>query len=111
MLKAGLALGLRPVQLNQKRRVGVQPVARVRGLLGGLNGQPVHHLDRRRDDPRSHNRADRLTGLADVGEEGDQCANGLRAGHHSEGDAGGHAQRSLGTHERAQQVIAGGVPV
>ena len=110
-LEAVDALLARTVELDHQRRAGVEPVADMGGLLGGLDRQLVHHLDRARDDAGVDDRRHRVAGGAGVVEERHQRPDGLGRGDHPQRDPGGHAERALGADERAEQVIAGGVAV
>ncbi len=76
-----------------------------RGLCG-LDRQPVHHLDRRRDDPRGDHRRHRLATRLEGAEGGehrrDDLGHALDAERHLHGDP----QRPLGSDEHPEQVGA-----
>ena len=111
LLEARVAFVGGAVELDHQRRARVEPVPDAGRRLGGLDRQPVHHLDRARDDPRRHDRADRLAGLRGVVEERDQRPYRLGTRHDPYGDPGGNAERPLGPHERTEQVVARRVAV
>ena len=62
LLEARLALVLGAVELDEQRRAAADRVAGVGHLLGGLDRELVHHLDRARDDAARDDLADRLAG-------------------------------------------------
>ena len=109
LVEAHLALGLGAVELDHQRRSRVGGIAGVRGPLGRLDRQPVHHLDRSRDDPARDDRRHGLARVAGVLEEGDERAHRLRLRDHPQPDLRRHAERALGADERAEQVVAGPV--
>ena len=106
-LRDALALG--PVELDQQRRAPPDGVPGVRHLLAGGDRGGVHHLDRARHDAGLHDLGDRLAGLPGGVEEGDERAGGLGHRHHPQPHLRGDAERALGAHERAEQVVAGRV--
>jgi hypothetical protein len=108
-----LDLDGRPVELDHQHRSGAGRVVAVHGGLGRLDRQRVHHLDRRRHDPRGDDRRRGGTGVVGGGEPGQQRAHLLGVADQPDGDRRGHAQRALGADHRAQQVVAravGGQP-
>jgi hypothetical protein len=96
----------RPVQLDDQHGAGTGRVAAAHGRLGGLDRQPVHHLDRGRQHPGGDHRGDRLAGRVGALEGGQQRAYVLRAAGELDRDLGGHPERALGADERPDQVVA-----
>ncbi len=111
MLEPCRALLVRTVELDEQRRAGVEAVPGAGRLLGRLDREPVHHLDRAGHDPGADDRTDRLAGVGGIGEERDERPHGLRGRNHPHRDLRGHAERPLGPDERPEQVISGGVAV
>ena len=68
-----------PVELDEQQRLGSLRVARVVRLLGRDDREPVHHLDRGRQDPGRDDRRDGFAGLVDRPERGQLCRHRLAA--------------------------------
>ena len=66
-----------PSSSTSSTRLRALRVARVVGLLGRLDREPVHHLDRGRQDPGRDDRRDGLAGLVDRVEGGELRRHGL----------------------------------
>ena len=111
MLEARGAFLVGAVELDQQRRAGVEAIAGAGRLLGRLNRQAVHHLDRPGDDPGAHDLGHGLSGRARVLEERDQRAHALGQRDHAQGDLRRDSERPLRAYERAEQVVAGRVAI
>jgi hypothetical protein len=109
LVEGRLELGLRPVELDEQRRAGVERPPGVGHGLRGADREVVHHLDGARHDPRGDDVRDRVPGVAGGLEEGHERAHRLGRGHDADGDLRRHAQRPLGADEDAAQVVAGEV--
>ena len=97
------------VQLDEQHRPGARGVAGGDGRLGGLDRQPVHHLDRGREDPGGHDPRNR--GACGIGrlEAGEERAYDLWHPDDPERHLGDDAERPLRSHDDAEQVHAVGV--
>ena len=107
LLQAGDAPLVGPVELDEQRGAGIEPVSGAGGLLGRLDRQTVHHLDRAGNDAGIDDRAHRIPGVGGVGEEREHRTHRLRRRDHPQRDLRGHAERALGADERPQEVVAG----
>ncbi len=103
-----LALGPRAVQLDDQHRARLGVVGVDRGL-GRLDRQGVHHLDGGGHDAGADHPGDRLARLVGRAEGGEQRADRLGLAQDAHGDPGGDAERALGAHEGADQVVTGRV--
>ncbi len=97
------------VELDEQDRTGSGRVARGHRGLGGLDRQPVHHLDRRRQDPGGHDPRDRCAGRIRRLEAREQRAHGLGHADDPERHLGDDAERPLGSDDDAEEVHAVGV--
>ena len=106
LLEPGDAFLAGAVQLDEQRGPGIPAVAGAGGLLGGLDRELVHHLDRAGNQSRLDDARDGIAGRSGVLEEGHHRPRCLRSRNHPEPDLGGHAERALGADEGPEQVIA-----
>ena len=97
------------VELDEKERFGALGIVRMERLLGRLDREPVHHLDRGRQDPGRDDRRDRLAGRVDRPERRELRAHGLGLADDSQRDLGRDPERPLGTDEGTEQVGPVGV--
>ena len=104
--KRRLELGLRPVELDEQGRAGVERPARVGHRLRGADRQVVHHLDGPGHDARRDDVRHRVPGVPGRLEEGDERAHRLGRGHDADDDLRRHAQRALRADEDPAQVVA-----
>ena len=109
LVEGRLELGLRPVELDEQRRAGVERPARVGHGLRGADREVVHHLDGARHDARRDDVRHRVPGVAGGLEEGHERAHRLGRGHDADDDLRRHAERALGADEDPAQVVAGQV--
>src|SRR4029077_17496755 len=89
----------------QASRVGGEADAKRR--LDGLDDEPVHHLERRRDDAGTDDARHRFARGVDRVEDGEERPVRLRGADEAEDRAGDDAERALGTDREARQVVAG----
>ncbi len=102
-----LDAGLRAIELDQQRRGGVGRIAR--GIDRGLHCayRPlIDHLQRGRYDPRGHDVGHRVRRGVEAHEVSEQCADDLRVWREADGDLEGNAEAALGSHERADEIVA-----
>ena len=101
-----LDLGGRTVQLDQENGGGVLRVAGARALVDRADHQLVEHLERRRDDAGGDDRRDRLRGVLERRERGEDGLH--RLGHVKEPDRGrgDDAKGALRADGHAHQIVA-----
>src|SRR5215218_3687820 len=105
-------LGLGTVQLHDQDRARLRE-ARVHRDLDRLDGEGVHHLDRRRDDPLADDPRDGAARLLSVLERRQKRPHRLRLTDYTQRYLGRYPQRPLRAHERPDQVVSrrvGGLP-
>ena len=94
--------------LDQQGRRGVDRQPGVDVRLDGLQAELVHHLQRRRHDPRGDDRADRRRpGLDRCRSPSASCATAGGSGVSAHAHLGGDAEHPLAADEHAAQVVAG----
>ncbi len=108
-LDVGGHVGLHPVQLAEQDGGGIHRVAGVDEVLGGSQGQVVHHLQPTGDDAGGDDVGHRRPGALDVGEAGHHHPSTGRLGQQLDGHLHHDAEQALGTGEQRQQVEAGAV--
>ena len=97
----------RAVQFHQQHCARPGRIVAVHGLLRGLDGQRVHHLDRRRQDPGRDDVGHRPAAFGRRGVRDQQQVHHLGHRHQLDHDLGDDAERALRAGERAEQVVAG----
>ena len=100
---------LRAVHLDDEDRGGVGRVAGVRERLGSDHDAVVHHLDGRRHDAARDDVGDRCGAVVDGREVEQHRANGGRQRREPDAHGRHDAERPLGAHEHAAQVVARGL--
>ena len=97
----------RAVQFHQQYRTRSGRVVAVHGLLRGLDGQRVHHLDRRGHDAGGDDVGHRPPAFSRRVVRDQQQVHHLGHRHQLDHDLGHDAERALRAGERAEQVVAG----
>ena len=99
-------LGGDAVELDEEHRGRALRIAGMERGLRGLDRQPVHHLDRRRDDPRGDHRRHRLAARLEGAEGGEHRRDDLRHALDAQRHLHGDPERPLGSDEHPEQVGA-----
>ena len=102
-------IGLGTIQLAEQDGRGLHRIARVDEVLGGADGEVVHHLEPAGDDAAGDDVAHRTAGLVDIGEACHQHLGRLGAGQQTHRDFRDHAQHAFGACHQRQQVQSGGI--
>ncbi len=92
------------VELDDQHRAATRRVVRPERRLGRLDRDRVHHLDRRRGDPRADDPRHRLARLVGLDEAGEQRANRRRGTQDPQRQLGRDPERALGADEHAEQI-------
>ena len=109
LLELALDLDRGAVELDDQHGAGALRIAAVGRCLGGLDGEGVHHLDGRGNDPGADDRRGGRSGLVGGGEAHQQGADVLRQSGQLDRHRRGDAEGALGAHDGAEQVVAGGI--
>ena len=92
------------VELDEKHRARAFGVSGSDGVLGSLDREPVHHLDRRRHHARRDDPGDGRARRVHRVKGGEQRADGLRCADDPERDARRDPERALGADDHAEEV-------
>ena len=92
------------VELDEQDGACADRVPGRHGVLGGLDRQPVHHLDRGRHHARGDDVRDGGAGRVHRVEAREQRPDGLRSPDEAERDPGRDPERALGADDHAEQV-------
>ncbi len=102
-------IGLNAVEFAQQDGLGVDRVAGVDEILGGADGQVVHHFQATGNDAGGNDVADGVAGFLNGIEGRQQHFRGLGFGQQFDRDFGDHPEHAFGAGEQRQQIKAGGV--
>ena len=105
LLQPGGALAAGPVELDEQRRPRVLGVTGVGHVFARADGEVIHHLDGRRDDPLLDDLGDDPGGIAGRLEEGHERLDRLGRRHDAQQDLRHDAERPLGANEGRREVI------
>ena len=92
------------VELDEQHRARAFGVSGSDGVLGSLDREPVHHLDRRRHHARRDDPGDGRACRVHRVKGGEQCPNGLRCADDPERDARRDPERALGADDHAEEI-------
>ena len=102
-------LDLRPIELDDQQRLGIERVASVGKLLGGVDRRAVHHLHAARDDAGADDRGDAIAGVCGRGKADQQCPRRWRLFEDAHGDLGDYPEQALGAGHHPHQIVALGI--
>jgi hypothetical protein len=100
---------LTPSTSHKQQRLAVERIAGVDEGLGGLDGEPVHHLQTRGNHAGGDDVAHRRAGFGHVVERGQHHLRALGARQQLDRDFGDHRQHAFRSGQEREQVVAGGV--
>jgi hypothetical protein len=98
-----------PVHLAEQNGRGIDRVARMDEILGGLDGRPVHHLETGRDDARGDDLADGGSGPLDIVEGSEHYLRPLRHREQSHRHLHHYPEHALRSNQQGQQIVTGRV--
>jgi len=101
--------GFQAIDLDQQDGLGIAGKACVDGVFHRLDGEMIHHFQRRRDDALGNDVRYRLAGIVQGIEDSQQGLISLGLADQAQDGLGDNAQHPLRAHEQARQIVTGEV--